>query len=516
MSQQHPLPKVTLVDRLTDPTTTSDAFLTLECDGDTIRFEQEEIRAAFLASVRRQDFRLAKQTICLYLCLHHDNPDGVSWLLSDLVIIAVEETFHDSLCFWYAYRLWEKMLPSEHRPDIDTMRDEILGIVHYMCSHGTNQTPKWTRSVFPAAETFQIDTEKTPITYAYSASVEAIETADDAQEFYDILRDISGGRVVTNAMINFSYRHWDTMSNNCFENTEQHALFLRAIVCKLAEGTKEQFLEHQYPTPIAPELEVEPTQPFPEYVYEDVAAVVPHIVNPVVVDSIVAKYACVYYVNEGIDEDTAMFMYGYIKGENTWYPEPTWCVDTNNPTNCTYFYGDKLHKLYTDKKNAEYAHRCYASLDQCGLPCPESMNLTNQEFTREFFEKLASPQFGGSQVRSWTRKFVDNGPAWVLSTRAISNTRKFCVKRDLPALMPQFIRCLVHRRVVSATTNNLEYLLVSGEGDQRQIYSVGFLHSPKPGSVVPEQLPTRIKELCWKYVKEKQGELLEFKASVNW
>lgn len=112
----------------------------------TLSVSRAQLRSAIQKAVRRQDFRLAKQSATLYLWLAGSDVATQTWLLNRLPIIAIEDCAHDRVGCWHALLMW-----GDYNRGLDIPFNRILDVLHYLTANGTSRKFSWQRATSTAA-----------------------------------------------------------------------------------------------------------------------------------------------------------------------------------------------------------------------------------------------------------------------------------------------------------------------------------------------------------------------------
>ena len=114
-------------------------------DSQVRKYKKSELISALQKAVRRQRYTLGVQAVGNLMALAAMmNPGMQRALMTNVVrricIIAKEDCAESPLCFTHSYALWQK-----HVAGSVSERD-VLGVVHYLCAHGTSRLPSHMRA----------------------------------------------------------------------------------------------------------------------------------------------------------------------------------------------------------------------------------------------------------------------------------------------------------------------------------------------------------------------------------
>lgn len=115
-------------------------------------FKQKEMRSCLQKAVRRQSYPKAKLAVVHYVILNSQSKGGMTWLFNRLCLIAKEDCATVLSCFYHACELRKRyntsgMLAASDRTAGVTL-DDILAVVHFLCTHGTSRLPSWMRAKY--------------------------------------------------------------------------------------------------------------------------------------------------------------------------------------------------------------------------------------------------------------------------------------------------------------------------------------------------------------------------------
>lgn len=124
------------------------AHIDIECTMTKARanFTRLDLRSGLQKAIRRQNFDLADKCLILYVHMCHTDKNSVTWLFNWLVMAALEDCAHDPIAFLKAYELWHHA-NNRSGQKIVTFA-EIVMVVKYLTSHGTNRRGPWARAFF--------------------------------------------------------------------------------------------------------------------------------------------------------------------------------------------------------------------------------------------------------------------------------------------------------------------------------------------------------------------------------